>query len=760
MKRLRERPLAIGRSGLALAVMACLAPPSFAQITVSDGPVNPAYTGDDPWTINGPLELDESTLSITGGSRVSATELFADGRVLISAGGVLTVDATTLLDAPNGNSSAGAFHLDGGTMNAGAFTLLDSNVLYLGIDAGRFTTDAAGGIGAGSTVVISLDDGGVYEGVGDTRFGADTSSVSIGPTPADPTGFTGTIASITSLVTQEKAKVTDAAMANISGLIASVTGAAMANIGSATASSPIVGLGNDTVFRIDGDLALGGATTDVLMHFNDGSSFEVTGELVGPATTSDSSVAVIDSSFTVGEAARLLNGGGSSIFLFFVRAPIDVGGDLAVSVPTNASSTVNLTVGESPVSIGGGLLIQGGDNSATTLSLRDSPDVSIGADFLVGSGMANDSASSLFVENTTIEVGGHLRHELGANSVVSTEFDAAQVTTVGDLFWAIGADSTNTFQAVRTDFSAGGSLVLQRAGTMSSTSITMEQIGLDVTSDFRLETTGADADSLFFLRDVGGTIGRDFRVLTGLAQGSISDRVFIDLTLDIGRDFAYEVTETSNPGQQTLFFGSSTLTIARNAIIGSDVIAPMLDSTFNVGGQFTINGELRADEVTVNGNAAVCSRLRVDTPNVIEAGMGITANGDLLFAPASSLTLIMDNGAPNPSFIPVNHDGDNPITLGGNLFVEFSTGVSNGFTAGDSIPLVVSNRPINGAFANVAVGGQVPVINGSGSFTLTTNPAGDTLFLTSGPAALSSAGAEHIFADGFEPALPPECQVQ
>lgn len=719
------------RSGLTFAgfLLVTFSGIATSAITVTDGPINPPYPGasPDPWNAGATLDLDESTLTIDSGSQVGATTLFIDGRVLLNSGGLLDVDTTTLLTGAAGSASGAAFHLDAATVNAGTFSVEDDVVLYVGVEGGGlFTTDAAGGIGSSSTTVISLDDASQFLAVGNTAFGGDASSFSLGPDPADSSGFAPTLASVTSLVTTAKAQVADSAMASVTAAIG---------------GSNLAGAGNDTVFRVTGDMAIGGAGSDALLHINDNSTFDVTGALTAPGDNSIFNLAVVDSDFDVGASANLMNGDTASVTVFLARSEFDIGADLASG--SAASSNLTFTAIDTPLNVTGAVQLQYGDNTAEEITLNNSP-LTTGGDFLVGTVAGVNSALSVTSTDSDVSVGGNVLLSVGASSVMSVSFSEAGVSTTGDFqIGNAGDDSTTVFDAEGTDFTAGGSVIFERVGANNSSTVQIEDAVIDVAGDFQITRTGGGlSDSTLLLDTVSGTIGQDFNFVAGVTD-AVNQHVLAFLNLNIGRDLNITYTETADPGEdEAWFLGGSTLAVVRDFVVGSFVSAQVADTNIDVGGVLQVDGELVPNNLALTGDLNVGSggALLLRVPGAGMSGQSITLSGDIALDAASTVVLELAGTTPNTSFEPIVHTGANPVVLSGDLQLAFPDGMPVGALSGQEIPLISSSMPITGSFQNVMVGEPVPTAGGPSAFVLIASGDGSSLFLRAGVASIPTMG--------------------
>lgn len=304
----------------AVAVTLSLSAPfASADIVFDPGPSNPAYNGtDDPFVVfgnlqpNGGLLVDDSSQVSVGGA------LLLGGTVSVNSGGLINAGQIALFeDAAFMNPSGGSIFIDAATVNGGFFTPVEQTVLYLGIDnSGLFTTSADSLIGNSSTVVLGLAENARIQADASFVFGGEESSFTLTPSSAMPLmGGSDAMASLaqnTTLVTVEKAMAADRAQD------------AIAQYRFFNTISPGAGY----TFRVDGDATFGGAGSDSLIHIDQGSSFEVTGDAgIVNGGGSVSNIVILGGDMSVGNDLSVGRGMTSSTTLFIAEGLLDVGGN-------------------------------------------------------------------------------------------------------------------------------------------------------------------------------------------------------------------------------------------------------------------------------------------------------------------------------------------------------------------------------------------------------------------------------------------------
>lgn len=750
-----------------------------ADITVSPGASNPAYPGaePDPWNAGTTLELDENVLTIDNTSQVSADTLFIDGRAIVNSSGLLDVDATTLLTAPAGSASAASIYVDNATVNAGSFTSVDDAVLYLGIDNnGLFTTDTASGLGSGSTIVINLDNGGQYQGTGNTAFGGNGSSFTLGPPVTAPGANDPDIAGNTALAEAARTASQDAASDDVD---------------SATADTDTIPPGGAYTFKITGDGTFGGTGSDATVYVDAGSSFEVTGDAAfanGGSSIVD--IVALDATFTVGNDFTVTRSADSSTSFYFVEAIVDVGNDWLMG-DEDGGSVITLDAFESTLDVGGAFDLRQGGGSSFEMNfgprlLGDNlpAQLSVGGDILLGN----------------LSVGG--------NSALSVSFGGGPgpVTTVtgGNYFSRVGNFSVQGLDSLRTHFNLTGDFRAETgqhiAGTtsagdgQSTSAYSMDNVEITA-NDFAIETLGdtniqvIDWFELMFdlsgsfligmpnmhlsngtvsIVDTTGEVDGDFTIrftegfesswtifIDGLdimiggdlyidyspgntSAANTSTSFFDNFSPTVGGDLHFDAA-TAADSTTTATFTNSNPTIAGNASFdftnpfsSSTAEAKFVDSTFTVTGMTTFHGGPTFTNATFTSDVFMRETVNMRLPNPvpIAAGSGLAVNGKLSLNNNAVTSIILNSADPSDVFEHVVHNDTAQMTLRGKLAVEFDNDFQNTVSNSDTFTIVTSNSPLAGAFANVLVGERLPTADGHGSFLLTDNPAGDTLFLS------------------------------
>ena len=187
----------------------------------------------------------------------------------------------------------GGVYVNSGAADLGGFVVRPSSLVLLKArNGGTVRVRGAGGVGGDSATAITLDTGGSFLARGTQTFGANNCSFSLGPERDAATLPPGT--NILQAVALAKAEVSDRARHMLSVIPA------------------IDGRGNDTDFRVEGDLSIGGSNSDATLVINHGSRFSVTGNLNRLGANSVADMVVVGSDFLLGGTASLLGRQSSS----------------------------------------------------------------------------------------------------------------------------------------------------------------------------------------------------------------------------------------------------------------------------------------------------------------------------------------------------------------------------------------------------------------------------------------------------------------
>jgi hypothetical protein len=694
-----------------------------AAIEVSDGPSDPVYPAEspDPWIVADTL-TPTGTLTISAGSRVEAGSLALGGRAIIEgAESSLLAGSIDFQGTLVNNVRRADLFVEAGKAEIGSIQERSNTTLFMRAwNSGSILLTGPGGIKSGSTSVISLETGGSYTATGNQSFGGDQSSFSLGPGSGDVS------------VTNAKARLADAAMSAITGYITSNAG-----------NQPRAGTsqnrswdrledvsGHQTQFTVNGDLQLGGTSSDALIHLSGGSKFEVTGSLQGLEEGSIFNTVSIDSDLIVGGDLQGINGSNSSITVFLGNSMVTVGGNW---IPVNGTtSTSTFTALQSQVIAGGDFLIPLGNGSAIETTIQDST-VKLGGDYQLGSPEAMDSAISFKVDQSSLDLDGSLILEVSTSSVMSGDLSEADLLIGGDFIFRSGGEgqSTNVLSLSQTSLTTNGSVLLDsRNKGRSSSSISGESLELDIGRDFLIQRSGNNSDSLVFLNGLTGTVGQDWLIDLGARLNGISDCVLVNITLAVGRDII--MTTDTAPERLNTVAAALDLDIGRDFVLGPDFPLTLQSSQLKPAGKALIKGRLLAKEVALNGNLHLeeTGNLQLTWTEDDDLTEILTLNGNWHAHPEGRFTTILQANPPAGEFTVMRHTGPAALSLSGVLNVYFADGYQERIEESTAIPLIKSASPVQGAFSNAAIGQRFPTADGRGSFLLEADETGSILFLT------------------------------
>lgn len=552
--------------------------PAVAGIAVSPNASNPVYpvSMPDPWNIAGPLDLIGSTLSIDNASSVTADALLNGGVILGSTSGSYTFGDIGF------DNAAFATFLNDATGNAGTFSNTGNAVSYFGLsNNATFNNTAGGSLGdPSSAIVINLDSASSFLGTGNTVFGGDMSSFSLGPGIEPTPSATGSgdqatmVSEVTSLVTIAKAKTADRAMNAITqfNLVYSD------DLANPDAAIP-AGVGY--TFKVDGDASFGGASSDALIFVDKDSSFEVTGNAdFATGGSSVVNIVVIGSEFNVGKTYSGIRGGSSSITQFFAGSDVTIGGDwLSGNAAGNGASVSSFTAFNSTIMVGGHFDTTLGASSANELNW-DNVTYTGGGDFRFAGkdNAADNSAASMDIKGSSLTAPGSFISVLGNNSVQNHNIQNSMISLGGDYLAEIGGtgpDAGNVSQVFTTDQSSftADNFTLRVTGNRNSHTETFDNTVIDLAGNFLIETPGSKSDMAVLMQRTTGSIDGDFTIrgtgagtgLSGPGEQSSSIAVINEFDVAVGQDIRFELPSINN--------SSATLAIDQfKATVGGNVV--------------------------------------------------------------------------------------------------------------------------------------------------------------------------------------------
>jgi hypothetical protein len=694
----------------------------YGAIDVVDGPADPVYPEEapDPWIIEETL-TPNGTLTINNGSRVEAGILELGGRVIVTdMESVLQADLIDFQGTLVNNLPRSDVFVQAGTAEIGAIEERSDTTMFLrGWDFGTINVSGPGGLGENSTTVISLETGGSFNATGNQSFGGDQSSFTLGPGGGDQN------------VTVAKARVADAAMSAISQFITSQTGDASRGFPDSrpfqtNLNASIV---HQTNFKVTGDVRFGGILSDLLILLTEKSGFAVTGNLSGARESSIATIVSIDSTLAVGGTASLVDGGTSSSTVFLGSSEVNIGGDwILINGPSSVSS---LSALESQILVGGDLKTNAAGGSAAETTFENST-LEGGGDYTIGGPQSTSSAISFSITQSTIDLDGSLLLEISTSSVMSGEFNEADLILGGEFGFRSSGEggSTDVLSFQDTAITTGGSFVLDsRNDGTSSSALSASNLSLNVGEDFRIHRSGNRSDNTTLLTEVTGSIQRDLLLDLGAVNQSTSSCVLNKISLSVGRDVI--MTTGRAPADQQAVSAEFAIDIGRDFVLGPEFSLRMESSTISTDGSVRIGGRLLAKDLSINGNLHLSEsgNLQLTWTGDDTLPVLFTLDGNLSAASEGRFTAILQADPPNAEFTVLRHTGPEPLTLPGRLEVYFAHGFQNRIEETDTITLIRADQPIQGAFANAVPGERFTTADGRGSFQLEANEAGTVLSL-------------------------------
>ncbi|MEM9478915.1 MAG: autotransporter-associated beta strand repeat-containing protein [Verrucomicrobiota bacterium] len=594
-----------------------------ADITVSPGASNPAYppTNPDPFAVVD-LDLEGNILTVDDGSEVTISDtLSVGGRVVLESGATVSAMNTALFDdAGQSMTSSGAVFVNSATFDAGTFLSGAGSGLYLGIDGGTVTTDGTNFAG-GQFLGFGMDNGAQFISNGDFSFtgmGAIPTSDStfyLGPLIADPsvdagsfdgTEAAGNTANATLIQNEETTNQTavSTAVSNYSG-----TGAIDAT------------LGNDILFRVNGNANLGGNTSDQTLFFGQDSSFTVTGNLTFGTGAMISNLVMLGADLDVGGQFFSRADDGSSSSIFFVDGTIDVGewNHSATNVSTSAltvdrstiqigaggdfdvralnGSVSNLNISDSTITnLAGGILMQADGGSVQATNFGDTP-VIINGD-LVG-GADNSSIQSLFASGDIALNGGDFVFLAGNSSTAVASLSTLKLTgdSVQTTHNGGGASLTQSFGNI--DFDLTNGFLIEGFGDGTSSDITVslgaEMVGDtgitgSIGNDFEVRSFGNSLNTSITIGDFSASIGGNLIFEMPALTNSESRLVLTEFAPEVSGDVLFDVARSPGAVDSTLqaavgFSAGGNVSITENTI-GS------LMGSMDVGGTIVNSGQI------------------------------------------------------------------------------------------------------------------------------------------------------------------------
>ena len=191
---------------------------------------------------------------------------------------------------------------------------------------------------------------------------------------------------------------------------------------------------------------------------------------------------------------------------------------------------------------------------------------------------------------------------------------------------------------------------------------------------------------------------------------------------------------------------------------GSTRVAGGTVSTGNPGARQTIHidGGRLEGRGTVNSNVTVAGTIAPD----LSAATGLVINGDLNLTGTAVMRFDIGGLTQGVGYDFLNHTGPTPVTLAGELAVQFTNTYQDCAYPADVYVVFTSSQDLQGSFANVAPEGRLATSDGLGSFKVHYGPASrfgaKSIVLTDYASVPNPAGLGQFAAWATAMGLPPD----